>query len=191
MVVKKIIHSTLLIKSFKHHKKIKKELLNFFNETSLSDLSTQKEDNIYKVDWKKSEDFTRPWVQLIYPDLNEHFLECTKILNYREFTLRNLWFQQYKKTGYHRWHTHSGNYTGVYYVDLNFKNPITEILNQYYDNKLVKFNAKEGDIILFPSNIVHRSPKNNSNKIKTIISFNLDFNEISEEYSKKLKKYDK
>ena len=36
----------------------------------------------------------------------------------------------------------------------------------------------EGDLFLFPANMLHRSPPNMTNKIKTIISFNIDFNEV-------------
>ena len=36
----------------------------------------------------------------------------------------------------------------------------------------------EGDLFLFPANMLHRSPPNMTSKIKTIISFNIDFNEV-------------
>ena len=42
-----------------------------------------------------------------------------------------------------------------------------------FDTELV-----EGDLYLFPSNILHRSPPNNTNKQKSIISFNVDFDDI-------------
>jgi gentisate 1,2-dioxygenase len=38
-----------------------------------------------------------------------------------------------------------------------------------------KIEAKEGDILIFPSYKYHRSKKNNSKKIKTIIAFNVSF----------------
>ena len=33
----------------------------------------------------------------------------------------------------------------------------------------------EGDLITFPANMIHRSPQNNTNERKSIISFNCDF----------------
>ena len=49
---------------------------------------------------------------------------------------------------------------------------VTELLD--VNNKPIKLNAKEGDIITFPSHLLHRS-KPNGNKRKTIISYNSSF----------------
>jgi hypothetical protein len=38
---------------------------------------------------------------------------------------------------------------------------------------------KEGDVLIFPSNLVHRAPKIKNNLRKTIISFNIDFNKFN------------
>ena len=43
--------------------------------------------------------------------------------------------------------------------------------------------AKEGDIVIFPSFIIHRSPKITEDVEKIIISFNLDFDEIDDNYT--------
>jgi ectoine hydroxylase-related dioxygenase (phytanoyl-CoA dioxygenase family) len=39
-----------------------------------------------------------------------------------------------------------------------------------------EFPCREGDVILFPSFVVHRAPSNPSPETKTIISFNFDCN---------------
>ena len=41
----------------------------------------------------------------------------------------------------------------------------------------------EGDIVIFPSFIIHRSPKITEDVEKIIISFNLDFDEIDDNYT--------
>ena len=40
----------------------------------------------------------------------------------------------------------------------------------FYKSKFTRI--EEGDVIMFPSFIVHRAPKNNSQEQKTIVSFN-------------------
>jgi hypothetical protein len=38
----------------------------------------------------------------------------------------------------------------------------------------LEFDVTEGDILIFPSFVVHKAPKNNDVRIKTIISWNMD-----------------
>jgi uncharacterized RmlC-like cupin family protein len=52
--------------------------------------------------------------------------------------------------------------------------PQTEIINPYNQKEIIKVDVKEGDILTFPSFVIHRAPVNKSNKTKTIISFNSD-----------------
>ena len=66
------------------------------------------------------------------------------------------------------------NYTNVFYLDL----PDEEISTELYDpisNQIIKPKVKEGDLLTFPANMLHRSPKNLTDKTKTIISFNTSF----------------
>ena len=49
---------------------------------------------------------------------------------------------------------------------------------EYNINKKITIDAKEGDIVIFPSFIIHRAPKVQSDTRKTIVSFNLEFNLI-------------
>ena len=92
--------------------------------------------------------------------------------------IKKLWFQQYVQNDYHGWHIHGDNYTGVYYLDFPKGSSKTELIDQKDINKKITVNAKEGDIIIFPSFIIHRSPKIKENIKKTIISFNIEMNLI-------------
>ena len=104
---------------------------------------------------------------------------------YNKLTINNLWFQRYKKNSIHNWHVHGDNYTGVYYLELPKDNVscLTEFL--YPDNleKSFSIDANEGDIIFFPSFLIHRAPSLQSKKTKTIISWNCNFNEIQSKYT--------
>ena len=109
-------------------------------------------------------------------------------LNFEKVIIDNIWFQQYKQNGTHGWHTHGSNYTGVYYVDFEKTYAKTELINPI-DDKKITIDAEEGDIIIFPSFIIHRSALQKINKTKTIISFNLTFEGISKKYLHKINEY--
>ena len=91
-----------------------------------------------------------------------------------------MWYQQYTKNNTHGWHIHGENYTGVYYLEFPKGSSKTELIDQYNIRKKITVNAKEGDIVIFPSFIIHRAPKIINDIRKTIISFNLQFNLINE-----------
>ena len=79
------------------------------------------------------------------------------------------WFQQYLQASSFGWHQHNGHFAFIYYVELPEMSECTEFLNYGH------FNLKEGDIIFFPTFLIHQSPKIISNQQKTIISANVNF----------------
>ena len=136
-------------------------------------------DKIDYLDWQKSTDMDRKWVKFIKPLLEKHFLNCIKNLKLNTVHIRNLWFQKYKKDGVHNWHIHGNNYTGVYYLKFPKHSTKTQLVNK---QKILEIDAEEGDIVIFPSFVVHRSPKITEDIEKIIISFNLDFDTLDEDY---------
>ena len=42
----------------------------------------------------------------------------------------------------------------------------------------MNLNCEEGDIVMFPSFMIHRAPPVQNDKTKTIISFNIEFKDI-------------
>ena len=168
---------TFLVKSnIEEHNTIKNKLLKLFEENTetLVDREKGQNDNIHSLDWKNSKDGSREWVKFFYPILHKKLTEMVKPSGLKDCTVYDVWFQQYKKDGTHGWHTHGANYTGVYYLNLNKDNPGTEILLPTDPSTKTTVKATEGDIIIFPSYFIHRSPINKSNNLKTIISFNFD-----------------
>jgi len=92
--------------------------------------------------------------------------------------LQRLWFQQYTQNTDFGWHQHSGHWAVVYYLELPEISEATEFLN--YDMQL-----KEGQLIFFPTFLVHRSPIIKSNTRKTIIATNVSYKvdrELIEKY---------
>tara|TARA_R110000744_G_scaffold130215_3_gene237850 strand:+ start:14 stop:541 length:528 start_codon:yes stop_codon:yes gene_type:complete len=130
-------------------------------------------DTLSEVDWNQSQDFNRPWVKYLIPHLSYNLTKLAKSLNYSNIQITNIWYQRYESTDFHSWHTHSNHYTGVFYIEKPKSTPPTQLS---FGNDIIDLEASEGDIIIFPSLVVHRSPVNTSNEIKTIISFNFNIN---------------
>ena len=163
---------------FIHHANLKNKVLKEIN----SGYSEQTKDDgmsITRYDWMKSKNFNRPWVKILKPYLQQHFNSCAK-QNQCEFAhIHDLWFQQYIKTDIHPWHTHGENFTGVYYLDYPSGSSATQIID--HSGKLYNVNVTEGDVIVFPSFFIHRSPPIEHDITKTIISFNIEYCEVINE----------
>ena len=91
-------------------------------------------------------------------------------LNRKSFELVNIWFQQYNHNETHGWHTHSENYTGVYYLEMP-TGPQTQI----FDGEIRNLPVQEGDLVIFPSFLIHRAPPVLNNNRKTMISIETRF----------------
>ena len=188
--MKKIKLNTLgLQEPFRHHKKLKAKLLNLINNSS-SERDVRKDayygDSITKYDWNIATDFNREWVQYIKPYLQEQFDKFSRVLNHGSPLIKKVWFQQYNKDDYHGWHIHGDNYTGVYYLDFPRGSTPTELIEQGSLNKIT-IKAKEGDILIFPAFIIHRSPRIVKDIQKTIISFNIEMYSVNSSIFPKIK----
>jgi len=163
----------ILHNSFTKHSFLKEKLLDLINSSHAESLvDMQGYDRISKVDWDQKDDWSRKWVQLLLPTLQEYFNAEIKKLGISDTKLSALWFQQYLKNDRHGWHIHGDTFTGVYYLEFDSKSPSTEILEPI-TNKPINLKIKEGDIIIFPSLVIHRAIENKTSTRKTIISFNL------------------
>ena len=173
--------------SFEKHNKVKTKLISLIKNTECDSLKSNN-DLIHRVDWNRSADKNRKWVKYILPYLQKYFDKCANKIGYEEASVTNLWFQQYNKNGKHGWHTHAENYTGVYYVKFSKDSAKTELINPFSQNKKIIINAKEGDIVMFPSYVIHRAPEQLNNSEKIIISFNINFLKILPELFVKINK---
>jgi hypothetical protein len=169
--------SPILINNFIDFKKIQNKLLflidNEINYTKEFDL--QENLNISKSDFHNSQNFNREWFVYIEDLLIKNILKLCLDYGYHGFQLKNIWFQQYDFLSEHGWHLHGEtNYSGVFYVEMPNDGPKTKFLN-LTTKETFFLNMNEGQIAIFPSFALHKSPKNKNLKRKTIISFNIDF----------------
>jgi len=78
----------------------------------------------------------------------------------------NHWFHIYEKDYGFGWHTHGeSNFSGIYYVDLKDNKYKTEFMN-------TDIPIEEGNLLIFPSFLLHRSPVIKNKVKKIIVSFN-------------------
>ena len=99
------------------------------------------------------------------------------------------WFNQYyaNSGSEHPWHCHATNvresnqknicqdFTNIYYLELDDKSLTTILKDPDTDEEIIP-DVKEGQILTFSADILHKSPRNFTNSRKTVISFNVIFN---------------
>ena len=99
-------------------------------------------------------------------------------LNYQVF-VDIMWFHQMSKGDYDNWHNHFGcQWIGIYYVDLPVGEE-TELMD--FDGNVSQVDVKEGELLVFPSGYLHRSPPKLLDETKTIIAFNFS---VASKYSR-------
>ena len=164
------LKSFYIITDIKEHKENKDRLLSLINNMEASSV-----DNVSKTDWNLPRENKRHYKDLFLKIIHPYLNEMTDKLKFKLCKISNVWYQSYEKNSTHDWHVHPEvNYTNVYYLNL----PDENIKTQLYDikeNKIIDIELKEGQLLTFPANILHRSPINTSNSVKTIISFNTNF----------------
>jgi len=176
-----------IIKRFTHHNKIKDTLLSEINKSEYESLHEKKaEVDISKCDWHVSTNYNRDWFLSIKDMLFSDMLEMYADVGYDGFTLQEIWFQQYNKNSQHGWHTHSSNFTNVYYLELPKNSSRTQIVSPYDQSTIIELDVSEGDIVSFPSFVVHKGPRNNADTRKTIISYNTNVTYSDKIYGKNI-----
>lgn len=119
------------------------------------------------------------WYDIIKEDL-EHVLPGFG-LPFSSLDKWELWSQKYKKGDRHSPHNHGfGNLSAVLYVEFD---PLEHTSTAFYPpfpdpffgniSTAVLPDIQEGDIIFFPATLVHEAPPHYSDKVRTIMSFNI------------------
>ena len=101
-----------------------------------------------------------------------------------ELYITESWLAETHKDQHHHAHSHSNSIiSGVLYIDTIEKNgiqlfsPHKSIIdisrdNRTKDYKFIELIVSDGDLILFPSYLMHSVKKNNSNKTRLSLAFN-------------------
>ena len=155
--------------SIKEHNKYKDKLLKLIEDSPKSH-DNDLDDVVHDFDFKSDE---KLYVDTFYEMVNPYLQEATKVFNIQKtkfkFKIEDTWFQQYKPNDYHGWHTHGGcNFSNIYYLENNHPTEFLNLTTRFSLN----INVKEGDLIIFPAYIPHRSTPNKTDKRKSVIVFN-------------------
>tara|TARA_B100000287_G_scaffold426259_1_gene473858 strand:- start:193 stop:726 length:534 start_codon:yes stop_codon:yes gene_type:complete len=171
--------SQVWLHTLSHHKKIKTEILNLIEKSpSISDINNTNT-NVTKTDYYKMQQ-TSNYFKVFEDNSPDLYEKLRKTYGFKIIDVDNVWFQQYFNEDIHDWHTHAKtNLSLVYFVELEKPKDSTEFLD--VKNKTsFQLKAKEGDIVIFPSHIPHRSPKIISKKRKTVIAINLSLRGVND-----------
>lgn len=158
--------------SLKFHKKIKPQILNFISQyEQLGECP----DAVTKTDYyDPTKDHFPPYWNL-FADNADDLLEC--ICNKywaQNFNVASVWFQQYQNNDFHGWHLHGNSSISMsYLLELDDYRHSTEFID-IERNDTFQLEVEEGDVIIFPSYIIHRSPLIRSNNRKTTIAVNIN-----------------
>ena len=179
------LECSYIISKFDKHSDLKYEILKLIDQAPAeSVMASPAEVNISRTDWKHSSETTRKWVNYLFNDLMNHMLNSYQELGFDNFTLGEIWFQQYYQASQHGWHIHGRNFTNVYYLELPNDAPRTELIVPYDKTSKLILDVNEGDTVVFPSFVLHRAPPNQSINRKTIVSFNVDIGYSDKLYGK-------
>lgn len=169
------------VAKFPKHDLIKSRLFEYLDAAETSSLSsTECVDNIHFLDWELNEDFDRPWVKFFLSEFQSTLDQLAVANGFISAKILQIWFQRYVQSNAHGWHTHSCNFTGVYYLALPPEGPKTQLIEPALQNKIIVPDVEEGDILIFPSHTIHQAPTILTDTTKTIISFNFDFKHMTE-----------
>lgn len=126
----------------------------------------------FATDYVVSLELVRDWYEVAYPIIHEHLHFFQTNYNFTGTEIKSLWFQDYPINGFHVPHVHpSCHFTNVWYLNFPSKSATTQIFDPITKN-VIDVDVNEGDILTFPSFIMHESAK--VDQEKTIISFNVN-----------------
>lgn len=103
------------------------------------------------------------------------FLETS---SYKFKGISNMWCQRYNARDYHVPHDHGTiGYSCIFYAKMTEEHPSTLFFSPFNNptgtHQSRSLPCKEGDLIIFPSNLLHMAPPHDSEEERVIISFNL------------------
>lgn len=121
------------------------------------------------------------WRKTIWEDFLEP--QIRPLIEQTETKLQDIWAQQYIDLADHSAHQHQAvGYSCVLYAEYDPEHhSATMLFRPYVDpndevsvNAVFTPNVEEGDILVFPSWMLHQAPPSNSHVPRTVIAFNLE-----------------
>lgn len=161
----------------KNHRENKTKILNTFQHFHRQYKNENTDDEISFIsntDWEMN---TINWYDFSFSSEDkERYQQFIQKKFSKKIIIGKTWFNQYypNSGAEHPFHTHECcDLSNVYVVEGDKQ--IRTVLKCLRTGKEVIPRVNEGEILIFPSNILHKSPRNFTNKRKTVIVFNTKF----------------
>jgi hypothetical protein len=157
-----------------NHDELKEQVMCYID--SYPDIGT--DDTVTKSDWRYNRSRSRPklYDDALLSSFNKIILNMTSQFGYIENDINintgSNWFHQYEEGSGFNWHTHNRMFALVYYIQV--PESTGTIFYDPWNKELVQPCVEEGDVVIFPSFIHHKSPKNTTGDSKIIIAGNFD-----------------
>jgi hypothetical protein len=94
--------------------------------------------------------------------------------------VKDMWHETSEKNDCHIIHNHGAiGYSACWYVDFDFDEHLGTTFyspfNNFLSGSVIPYRplVAEGDVVFFPSSIMHEAQPNKSNKPRTVVSFNI------------------
>ena len=129
----------------------------------------------FDSDRANSRNYLDDFLSIFSDELQEFGTE----LNLNTFKVEDIWTVQYGKGDFHAVHTHGTcNLSAVLYFDYDDKEHSAThfVVGQNgirNTTDIASPPCKEGDLVIFPSNMLHFTSPNASDKIRRVISFDI------------------
>ena len=157
----------------KTHSEIKDELIKLIKESPSHSLIDETE--VVSNSDMNFKDTMRPWLPLFYEHITPYMEEFAVTFMHEFWSIHDTWFFRYKKGEYSQWHVHPHcSWTNVYFLNLPDPKLKTTFLDVKTGQEVQVAEVREGDILSFPSTIIHCSKVNKSDEEKIVVAFNSD-----------------
>lgn len=155
---------------FEPHYEVRKKTIELIGKVAPDQFDN--EENKTLTDYEK-QDQTLEYREYILPYFRDHIKRVFSLDNHLDIKTYQMWFQIYNKGDFHNWHTHHKVQLNLIYF---LKMPDTKSKTQFrrLDGTPIEYEATEGDIILSPACLPHKSPNITDNREKIMIGLNFD-----------------
>lgn len=169
------IKAPIIVSRVPNHRQVKEQVIASLDTMGTFSLQTPGQ-NLASTDWHVSSDIPRLYWGAVQPIVDTHIADVGRALDLVGGRVVNYWYQQYREGDYHEWHIHpTCMFSNVYFVDLpNGKQTTFKSFGEE-----LQFAVQEGDILTFPSHLIHCSKALNTNATKTVLVFNSDYDSVS------------
>ena len=149
------------------------------NNVSLDDVHIPEEEKVWSLLLKQMPhiEYKKIFLDAAETQLQEfanfHIQPEITGLDYK-FNIMHMWYHQMQQSDYISWDNHQWcQWSAVYFVEVPDQKYVTEFLNPE-TREIMQPQAKAGDMLIFPSWLLHRAPIMNTNQRKSIIAWNMD-----------------